>query len=204
MIFDASTRTTELPVGVLEELDRTLDDWFLIGAFARNVVVHMAAGLPRPSDTNDVDVAVAAVDDLAYRSIVSPLLKQGGGRIRHRVANFPVDVIGYGGVAPDDQFEDDATALDVTGLAEAAACAMTVRVSDALTIRCASLHAQVVLKIVAWQARGASGSKDAQDLALLLDASHQGLYEDDVWSDGDAMTACDHVPDLAGPFRIGT
>lgn len=115
-----------------------------------------------------------------------------------------VDVLAYGGVAPGDQLVDGATTLDVTGLEDAAACTVRVLVAPGTMIRCAALHAQVLLKLVAWQARGRTSSRDAADLALLLDASHQGAYEDEVWCDETALVACGHVPDLAGPFRLGT
>lgn len=203
-IFDASAWADELPLAALAELDAALADWFLIGAFARDVVVHMAAGLPRSTVTHDVDIAVAAADDEAYRSIVAPLRKSGGGRIRHRAAGYAVDVIAYGGVAPGDELVDESTTLDVTGLADAARSTIDVRLAPDLVIRSASLHAQVVLKIVAWQARGRTSTRDARDLALLLDASHQGGYEAEVWSDETALAAGDHLPDLAGPFRTGS
>lgn len=201
--FDASAHATEFPLPVLASLKDTMGDWFLIGAFARDLVVNCAAELPRGSETFDVDIAIAVADDAQYRARVASLAKAGGSRIRYRADGFAVDVIAYGEIAPDNRFETDETTLDVTGLAEARACAIQVVFDGDLEIWCASLHAQVLLKLIAWQARGGATTKDARDLALLLEAAHSGIYKDQVWTDDDALEACGFVEDLAGAYRIG-
>jgi len=201
--FDASAHSADYPLTVLRNLQNTMGDWVLIGAFARDLVINVAAGLPRGSETLDVDIAIAVADDAQYQARVAGLGKQGGSRIRFRTDGFAVDVIAYGGIAPDNQFDDEGTTLDVTGLAEARACAFHVVLAEDLSILCASLHAQVLLKLVAWQARSAATVKDARDLGLLLEASHNGLYAEQMWGDDEALEACGYVPDLAGAYRVG-
>lgn len=201
--FDASAQATEFPVTALRSLKQAMGDWFLIGALARDLVVNCAAGLPRGSETFDVDIAIAVDTDSEYRDRVAGLQQAGGSRIRYRTAGFPVDVIAYGGIAPENQFETDETTLDVTGMAEARACALEILLDDDLRVSCADLHAQVALKLVAWQVRGRTTTKDARDLGLLLAAGHNGIYRDRLWVDDDALEACDYVEDLAGAYRTG-
>lgn len=201
--FDASAHSTEFPLAALRNLKERMGDWFLIGAFARDLVVNCAAGLPRGSETFDVDIAIAVANDDQYRARVAALGKEGGSRIRYRTDGFAVDVIAYGGIAPGNQFDDEGTTLDVTGMAEARACAVEVILDDDLRIWCASLHAQVLLKTVAWQARKGATTKDARDLGSLIEAAHNGIYEAEVWADEEALDVCGYLPDLAGAYRIG-
>lgn len=191
------------PLAVLGSLDADVTDWVLIGAFARDIVAHSLAGLPRASETEDVDIAITVPDDAAYLTSVRRLQKQGGSRIRHRVSGFAVDVLPFGDIAPDNIFSDIGSDLDVTGLREAHASAMTVRFTAGPTIRVATLCAQTVLKLVAWGARGGSTQKDARDLALLVAASSAGPFGDALWTDDEAMAAEDYDPELGGPRRLG-
>lgn len=78
--FDASAHATKFPLAVLASLKDTMGDWFLIGAFARDLVVNCAAELPRGSETFDIDIAIAVADDAQYRARVATLAKAGGSR----------------------------------------------------------------------------------------------------------------------------
>lgn len=59
--FDVSARATELcvPLAVLEQLQRELGDYMLIGALARDLHVAGIAGLPLGRATQDLDISIA-------------------------------------------------------------------------------------------------------------------------------------------------
>ena len=65
--------------------------------------------------------------------------------------------------------------LDIRGLSQAAEHSDRARVSADLIVDTASVAALAILKILAWNARGASNSKDAIDLGHLLDVFSQAF-----------------------------
>lgn len=78
-----------------------------------------------------------------------------------------------------------------------------VTIEAGLDIRCASLAGLTVLKLVAWRIRHPTTPKDGQDLALLLEASHSGLFEDECWGDETALQETDYNIYRTGPYRLG-
>jgi len=147
-------------------------------------------------------VAVASITDLQERT--RHLTGPNASGVRYRVEGVAVDVIPYGDIASDGWVEpSEGVVLDVTGMREAAATAVAVTLDDELVVKFASLPAMVALKVVAWGVRHPHTNKDAQDLALLLDASHSGVFEEDCWADEVSAPLWDYEPALVGPYRIG-
>lgn len=68
--FDASVTAAEIvPVEVLRVLRAELGDFLLIGAAARDLVAHVAGGVPLSRATQDLDIAVgvSSYDEYARR-----------------------------------------------------------------------------------------------------------------------------------------
>lgn len=148
----------------------------------------------------DVAVAVSAMDDYgpfgAVRLDRSPPT--------HRFGDIRVDVLPFGGVERSRSvvFANDME-LDVTGMAEAAAHAVPVKLPGGAEVPVASLAAQSVLKLVAWRHRGTiNHRKDAQDLRLIFEAASSGAYADAVWDDA-SLETYDYDLALVGAHRLG-
>lgn len=88
-------------------------------------------------------------------------------------------------------------------MSDAERTCVDVTLSAGLVVKFASLPAMVALKLVAWGARNSYTDKDADDLALLLDASHSGIFEDQCWADDSTAAHWDYEPALVGPYRLG-
>lgn len=58
--------------------------------------------------------------------------------------------------------------MNLAGCQEAWATDVTVEVSEGLSVRCASLPALSLLKLMAWADRGAETSRDAEDLLIIF------------------------------------
>lgn len=208
--FDVSSEADgRLPVEVIDLLHKaaqnTATPYVLVGAVARDLVVHAVLGSATARATTDVDVAVAV---RSTRGVEAFALAACGGVIRGghriRVSGVPVDVIPYGGIEADGQVElAEGAILDVTGMSEAAANADSVTLRAGLTVRVASLEAMAFLKVFAWRDRGVAQGKDALDLCEILAASSEGIYGDEAWDDSVALAAVDHDIRLAGSFRAG-
>lgn len=201
--FDASSTAVEVvPVDVLARLDDLIGDYLLVGARARDLITYCIAGLPLGRATLDVDISVAVRGHAELSELMSTLRTGRRKGIRFSVGSMPVDLLPYGAIASCGIVEqEEGVLLDVTGMHEARATALAITVAKDQCVNCASLAAMLLLKLVAWEIRRSYTAKDAQDLAILLDASHSGPYEERCWDDDGAIY--DYDVFLVGPYLQG-
>jgi predicted nucleotidyltransferase len=94
--------------------------------------------------------------------------------------------------------------MNVAGYREALAAAQPVEVSRGFVVPVVSLPALAILKVLAWDDRGAEDSKDALDLAALLRRYHEAGNEDRLFGEEFGLfEASDHNIDRAGPHLLG-
>ncbi|HEX5198409.1 MAG TPA: hypothetical protein VFW27_00570 [Actinoplanes sp.] len=99
---------------------------------------------------------------------------------------------------------DVAVAVNVFGFREAMAAAVHVTFPGNLVVPVASLPAQSVLKILAWQDRHHDNRRDAIDLKSIITAYHEGPYLDQLYVDHQELVELHEFdPRLAGAHRIG-
>ncbi len=179
----------------------------------------------KPSQSTWFGIVMAALRDLErlgevrwresdegpYRRLVQPLEGSSVSRLQFRVPDLPeipIDVIHYVNLLdlreiPVGTGRDDERTLDATGMAEAAACALSVDLAGKLVLRVPPLHALIALKLLAYGLRVELGeTKDARDLALLFLGS-QRSYEDCHANSYLAPSAMEHAPDRVGPWPVG-
>ena len=105
------------------------EEWYIIGALARNAEYAMADLEPHRA-TADIDFAVMIPDYNLYKEITDALLKSGFDRVNgisHRFkyvsTSTLIDIIPYGGIAKDDMiilYEPEETKLSVAGFMDVA------------------------------------------------------------------------------------
>ena len=193
-----------LPFGVLRQILAVAPDAVLVGSFAREYWVHHHAGLPRGPKTGDVDVSIAVESMDHYRARLAALSGPTGTGLVYRVAGWNVDVIPFGGAATNGVVSPSpGVTLDVTGMADTSATAITVT-SGQDEVRVASLPAMIALKVVAWAYRAqATYDKDAGDLGPLLEATYCGPNNASVYADEAICDLFSYQEQLIGPYRAG-
>lgn len=154
----------------------------LVGAVARDLVLHGVFGLSEGRQTLDLDFGFAVRDWPQYDDLKSRLLRSGNftahPRLYHRLiytreAEHPLDLIPFQGV------EDDSgriawppggeTVMNVAGFDDALASALAVQLGADLTVQVASVSGLALMKFLAWEERGEESNRDADDLHRLLD-----------------------------------
>ncbi len=160
--------------------------YLVVGATARDMIMHYGYGAVIQRATADLDFAVQLPDWETYTNIIERLLEYGftRGRSPQRIMNpagMPIDLVPFGDVADGNLNihwpPSGETVMDVTGFDEAHACAMqvTVREDPVLNIPIASPQGLVLLKLIAWNDRAQDlRQKDAKDIAYLLE-TYQGV-----------------------------
>lgn len=193
--------------------------YFVMGAMARDLILHHGHGAPLTRATNDVDFAIEVRGWSEFERLKEELTSRGfiTGAGPHRLLapeEVIVDIVPFGSIASGDGRvwwpPDHSIAMEVTGFADAARSAIRIRLrSDPspLDVPVAALPGLVILKIIAWVDRSADQRpRDAADLRYLL-----GHYETlpDVMNrlyeaaNTAMMEKYDWDPRLAGAHLLG-
>lgn len=153
-------------------------DFYIIGAFARDLYFQHLHGVGVPRTTRDVDVAVAVDAWDSYEAVRNLLMtdynftdEEPKQRVRSP-EGIQVDLVPFGGIADSSgqiRFPpDDRPKMTVLGLEEARRTTVSVTFDDGVPVEVVSLPALGLLKLVAWDERPRERSHDAQDLCFIL------------------------------------
>lgn len=179
-------------------------EWIVVGALARDIVIHRELHQNPARATDDVDIAVSLAIGEPYSAFTRDWPTARGAEHKFLVEGSEVDVVPFGAHDQDSVLFSDGHRLDVIGLREAVEHPDLAVLGEGLIIPVASLESLAPLKILAWRDRHTSGPpRDAVDLRTILAASSEGRYADEAWDDEQALLACDYDILTAGPFRLG-
>lgn len=178
-------------------------NWVLIGATARDLALVLGqVSLPRRA-TNDVDVAVAALDAVDFDTTLETIGESTRAWQRRRLLGHQVDIVPFGPLESDGEVIIHEASLTVIGCAEAAAFADHVRLPSGRLLPVAPLELISVLKLIAFAERQPAQTKDADDLLTVLRAASEGSYGDETWVDAASLAATDFDHELASAHRLG-
>ncbi len=212
--FDLSHRVDldhlRLPIARLDATMRELETQFLIvGATARDLVLLYGCDVDMGRATADLDVAVAVSDWATYERVISRFeCRRADPSHRVRIAGLPVDVVPFGGVERPDRTiawpPDNDSVMSTFGMVEALRNALLIRVTSNLVCKVASLPAQLVLKLTAWQERGiAKPRHDSVDIRYLLKSYGAAWNLDRLYGEVDLLEKFDFDTDQAGAALLG-
>ena len=168
-------------------------DFLVVGAIARDLLLHYGHGVPIARATTDIDFGLAVAGWEEFQKIRDTILSSehftsgqpGNHRLVHR-GGVPLDLIPFGGVERDDgtiMWPEDDSVMGVLGYAEARASAVDIQLPDKQSVATVCLPMLAILKLMAWSERHTyTPRKDASDLFLILsnylnDENTKRLYE---------------------------
>ncbi|RNI20895.1 hypothetical protein [Flexivirga caeni] len=196
-MIDLTGRTDVLvPEEVLSELSSACRElgleFLVVGAAARDLIIHARQQSNPERETDDVDIAVAVRAEGQFSDLIRRFPLVRGHQNKITVHDVEVDVVPFGDIeqARTILFPDDHR-LDVNGLQEAHATAVSVRMPNGTEIRAAGAPAQTALKILAWRDRHEANTKDGIDLRVILLSLSADPFVNEVWGDDVALDATD-------------
>jgi len=156
----------------------------VVGASARDIILHYGYGAEIQRATIDIDVGIKVPDWNAFTELKAKLIEAGftETRIQHRLlspSRIPVDIVPFGHVQDDEANikwpPNGDKVMNVLGFQEACDNAEIVRIQDelAIDIPVATPAGIALLKIIAWTDRKNNRKKDAKDLFYLLNTYDQ-------------------------------
>ena len=184
ILNDVSGKIDPERVSVLRSIKKIAEElhipFFVVGAFARDVIFQHIHQIPAPRATQDIDLGVEVANWEEFQRLTGVLIERGlvtATKLPHRfVANAyaaVVDILPYGGIADETKRiswpPDHEMNMIMLGFEEAYKSALRVRFSSepVLEILVTSVAALALLKIISWA--DAKRERDAQDLFFILE-----------------------------------
>lgn len=183
---DISGKIDAENLSILRNLNAVAEDlgvrYFLVGAFARDVLFTHIHGIQTPRATRDIDICIEVASWDEFRRFSSELVERGflsATKISHRFTakKFAagVDIVPYGEIGDGAKRiswpPGHEVIMSILGFEEAYQSALTVRFSNEppLEIPIPSVPALAFLKIISWDDAYPQRSRDAQDLLFILE-----------------------------------
>jgi predicted nucleotidyltransferase len=184
--IDISGKIDTERVGVLRLIKEVADSlgipFFVVGAFARDVVFEHIHQIAAPRSTEDIDVGVEVANWEEFRQLTGVLIEHGlltATKSPHRFvacsSAVVVDIVPYGGITDEEKRiswpPDHVMIMSMLGFEEAYRSALKIRLSKdpVLEILVPSVPALALLKIISWDDAYPSRERDAQDLLFILE-----------------------------------
>lgn len=153
---------------------------FIIGATARDLILHYGHRIAIRRATKDVDIGVAVRDWNEYERLREAFLESKNFRetrieqrlIWNREDSIILDLVPFGQIeSPKGKVAfppDGAFVMTTHGFTEAEKDAVEVQLTDSLTIKVVSLAGLGLLKFISWMDRPNERERDVQDIWLVM------------------------------------
>jgi predicted nucleotidyltransferase len=187
----------------LAALDRHLKrlqcPYMLVGATARNILLHNVFGKRVLRATQDVDIAISIDTWERFHEVKAEILSGPGFqphistpyrvlyKPKTRTYPIPIDILPFGAIATDSELvpwppPDAGLNMNVMAFADVYECSLTVEMGgDGLELQIASLPGLVLLKLLAWVDK--MESKQAQDVLRLIETYGDTGNEERLFSE---------------------
>jgi predicted nucleotidyltransferase len=184
-------------IRVTTELDIA---FFVVGAFARDLILNTLYGIAVKRATEDIDCGIQVQSWEQFEQLKASLIETGHfnpdekqqQRLKYR-DQVKIDIVPFGAIEENGVivWPDEETVMITLGFDEAYKDTITVRLAEDVEISICSLAGLALMKLIAWNDRRFQYRKDAQDLGLLmmtyLDAGNNDRIFGDEAEDGDLL-----------------
>ena len=190
--------------------------WVIVGATARDLVLHYGYGAQIKRATHDMDFAIEVAEWETFERVKQQLVERGfsESKTQHRLygpENETIDLVPFGQIENKDSViawpPRGEVAMNVLGFSEACEHADNVTIDDesGFTVPVATPVGMVLLKIIAWTDRAPDiRRKDAADIKYIFenyelissvqDEAYDAENEDTMANyDWDLTLACIHL-----------
>ena len=218
--LDIAGKVDSRTVEVLQLVERIASalgiPYVVIGATARDLVLHHYYGARIQRATQDVDFAIQVTDWSAFSTLTQALVKEGyeATKMAHRFRSPTggvVDIVPFGAV--EDELATIAwppasdIKMTVLGLEEALATSIRVSLTEDAEpgIPVATPTSLTILKLIAWTERPPElRVKDARDFVYIIEGyAHIPAVQDQCYGDQDLMGSYEWDINLSAAEILG-
>jgi len=168
--------------------------FFIIGATARDLILHHGYGIKVRRATKDIDLAVHVASWDEFQALKNKLIETvpfSETKMMQRLMyqeSIPIDIVPFGAIKePDGSISwppDHDIRMNILGFDDAYSDAMPVRLKTEpeLDVLVASPTSLAALKLISWKDRAPENTKDAIDLMFIIQnyldiGNHERLHD---------------------------
>ena len=200
ILFNLSGKIEKPVVDTLHFLKKVADSlgipFFVIGAFARDLILKHGYGIEPRRKTGDIDLGVEVANWEQFEKLKESLIATGqffltSDKQRLRCGTILIDILPFGPIT--DKYKkiswppEHAIFMSMVGFEEAYEYSITVRLNSdpELDIKLASLSGLAIMKLISWKEKYPNRRRDAEDLLLIMNkyeetGNSERLYEEDL------------------------
>ena len=184
--IDISGRIDPERIAILSEIQEAATEldvhFFVVGAFARDLIFEHRHRIPAPRITGDIDIGVEVANWAEFQLLTRTLIDRGilrATKLPHRFIGKSsvaiVDIIPFGEISGEEKRiswpPDHDTIMNMLGFEEAYQSALKVHLNSEppLNILVPSIPALALMKIISWADAYPRRERDAQDLLFILE-----------------------------------
>jgi predicted nucleotidyltransferase len=170
-------------LGIIKEIAEEFNiPFFVVGAFARDIIFEHIHGIPAPRVTEDIDLGMNVANWEEFHGLTAALIERkhlmatrSPHRFVARTYAVVVDILPYGKIAGDEKRiswpPGHDMSMSMLGFEEAyqSALSVSLRSESELLILVPRIAAQAVLKIISWADAYPTRERDAQDLLYIME-----------------------------------
>lgn len=199
----------------VDQVTRSMEcDYLVVGASARDIVLHHGYGFKIERATNDVDFGVQVESWDQFHRLRDELRKLGfkeTGKLHRLISpgSIPLDIVPFGPIA-DSNAEigwppNRDTVMNVLGFGDALSDVIyvVIAINPELSVPVVSSRGLALLKLISWSDRPSDlRRKDAQDLFQLA-CRYERILGEKIFGFEDIMELFGYDVTLAGAFLLG-
>jgi len=200
ILFNLSGKIEKPVVDTLQILKKVADSlgipFFVIGAFARDLILKHGYGIEPRRKTGDIDLGVEVASWEQFKTLFESLIATGqfcltSDEQRLRCGTILIDILPFGPITDKDKKiswpPEHEIIMSMVGFEEAYEYSITFRLSSdpELDIKLASLPGLAIMKLISWKEKYPNRKRDAEDLLLIMNkyeeaGNSERLYEEDL------------------------
>jgi predicted nucleotidyltransferase len=183
ILFNLSGKIEKPTVDTLYLLKGIADSFgipfFVVGAFARDLILKHRYGIEPRRMTTDIDLGVEVASWEQFKKLKESLIATGQFSLtlekqRLHCGTILIDILPFGPITDEDKKiswpPEHEIIMSMVGFEEAYEYSITVRLSSdpELDIKLASLPGLAIMKLISWKEKYPDRKRDAEDLLLIM------------------------------------
>jgi len=219
-VFDLSGKIDPATVDLLRMVDSIAKEsgirFFIVGAFAKEILLNIFHGIRTSRYTEDIDICIAVDSWADYDVFLESLILKGGYRSKREEQSIffkglerKLDIVPYGFKGTGKiTWQNSGNSMDVSvySLTEIRNVAVRIAQDPELYISCSSLDSFFIIKLLTWFSMYPDRQKDAIDLFEVMKNYYYTQEADRYFSEEifDKMQLQDFDELFAGSFMLGS
>jgi len=193
---------------------KTKTSYFIVGAFARDLVLENIFNETTGIATKDIDIAIRMNDWEKFDSFITYLKLTHGfknGKVAHEFISpeeIFTDIIPYGQIESNRLISfplQDNRAINMLGFQEIYDSTLEIVLDSETELKVASIEGIAILKLIAWKDRkpASISEKHTRDIGFLIKAYFDAMVEDFAVEFSDLFDEEDFDPLTCGARALG-